>query len=89
MTLTRLPIQTEFGITHEVKEIFSISLNLADGLQELSEQTIASDNPRAEKIEDNYSKTLPKEMRFLALGLKNLVRREKGIMKFCITIIKD
>ena len=89
ITLTRLPIQTAFGITHEIKEVFSISLNLASGLQELSEQTIASDNPRAEKIEDNYSKTLSKDTRFTSLGLKNLVRRENGIMKFCISIIQN
>ncbi len=88
ITLTRLPIQTAFGITHEVKEVFSISLNLAGGLQELSQKQSPSDNPRAEKIEDNYSKTFPKDTRFVSLGLKNLVRRENGIIKFCISIIQ-
>jgi hypothetical protein len=89
ITLTRLPIHTAFGITHEVKEVFNISINLASGLQELSQQQSPSDNPRAEKIEDNYSKTLPKEARFLLLGLKNVVRRENGIIKFCINYYEN
>jgi 8-oxo-dGTP pyrophosphatase MutT (NUDIX family) len=89
ITLTRLPIHTAFGITHEVKEVFNISINLASGLQELSQQQSPSDNPRAEKIEDNYSKTLTKEARFMSLGLKNVVRRENGIIKFCINYYEN
>ena len=73
-----------FQLLIRIKEVFNISINLASWLQELSQQQSSSDNPRAEKIEDNYSKTLPKEARFLSLGLKNLVRRENGIIKFCI-----
>jgi 8-oxo-dGTP pyrophosphatase MutT (NUDIX family) len=88
VSLTRLPMQTAFGVTRLVKEYFNISLKLASGLQDLSDKSSPSDNPKAEKIEDNYSKTILKEARFQSLGLKNLVRREKGLIKFCVNIAK-
>ena len=87
ITLTRQPITTAFGMTELAQETFVISLKLANDLQNLSEQQHSSDNEKAQRIEDNYSKTLAKEPQFLALGLKNLVRRENGIMKFCVSLI--
>ncbi len=88
VSLTRLPIQTAFGVTRLVKEYFNISLKLACGLQDLSEKPSPSDNPKAEKIEDNHSKTILKEARFQSLGLKNLVHREKGLINFCVNVAK-
>jgi 8-oxo-dGTP pyrophosphatase MutT (NUDIX family) len=89
ITLTRLSIQTYFGKTQPLEEVFNISLNLANGLQKLHKTSMLSDNPHAERIEDNYSKTISKESRFLSMGIKNLVRRENGIMKFCINWIES
>ena len=85
ITLTRLPIPTVLGIVCGVKETFIISLNLANGLQKLSQKQHSSDNDDAQRIEDNYSKTLTKEPRFLTLGLKSLLRREDGLINFCIS----
>ncbi len=86
ITVIRLPIPTELGIVCGVKETFIISLNLANGLQKLSQKQHSSDNDDAQRIEDNYSKTLTKEPCFLTLGLKSLLRREDGLINFCISI---
>ena len=47
----------------------------------LSEKQFSADNEKAVKIEDTYKKGLHKEARFQALGLKNLIRRDAGIIK--------
>jgi 8-oxo-dGTP pyrophosphatase MutT (NUDIX family) len=82
--LTRLPIKTAFGTVIQSEKKFTISLDLATGLKKLVTQKTVADNDEAIKIEDNCSKTFSKKEDFLSLGLKSLVRRENGIMRFCI-----
>jgi 8-oxo-dGTP pyrophosphatase MutT (NUDIX family) len=83
--ITRLPIQTEFGTVIQLEKKFTISLELATGLRKLIERNTVADNDEAIKIEDNCSKIFSKKEDFLSLGLKSLVRRENGIMRFCIS----
>ncbi|CAG1020913.1 hypothetical protein DOJK_00651 [Patescibacteria group bacterium] len=83
ISINRATIFTAFGEIASKSEEFLITLKLADGLHKLNERNYATDNDDAQKIEERYRKTLPKEERFLALGLKALVRESSGMIKFC------
>jgi len=83
ITLTRAPITTALGVTASKTEEFTVSLNLAAGLNKLYRDSHSADNGEAVRIEDDYKKTLHKDARFSALGLKGLLRREAGTIKFC------
>jgi 8-oxo-dGTP pyrophosphatase MutT (NUDIX family) len=84
ITLARCQILTALGIVTGKSEDFSISLNLADGLNKLSQTEYSADNDRAKQIEDLYKKSLHQEYRFSTLALKALLRREAGMIKFCV-----
>jgi|GEM_PF-376197 len=81
--ITRKSFTTAFGNTKKQQEEFNISLELANNLKQLSEKEFSSDNDYAVKIEDTCNKGLHKDPKFLSMGLRRLLRREVGIMKFC------
>jgi 8-oxo-dGTP pyrophosphatase MutT (NUDIX family) len=63
---------------------FKLTLELVHKLQSLIVHQFSTDNDKAVNIEDAYKKGLHKEPRFLALGLRSLIRREAGIFKFVL-----
>jgi hypothetical protein len=64
-------------------EAFKLTLEFAHKLQQLSGRPFSSGNEDGVKIEDTYKKGLHKEPGFLALGLRGLIRREAGMIRFC------
>ncbi len=83
VSIERKAIATALGTTQVKTEDFTLTLEFAHKLQQLSEQPFSSDNEDGVKIEDAYKKGLHKEPRFLALGLRGLIRREAGFIRFC------
>jgi 8-oxo-dGTP pyrophosphatase MutT (NUDIX family) len=84
VSIERKALVTALGITKVKVEKIPVTLEFAHKLQQLSEKQFSSDNEEAVKIEDTYKKGLHKEPRFSALGLRGLIRREAGIMKFVL-----
>jgi 8-oxo-dGTP pyrophosphatase MutT (NUDIX family) len=86
---TKIPVKihresfdTAFGKVKDSTEEFKLTLKLAHELKSLDLHQFSTDNEDAVKIEDTYKKGLHKEPRFLALGLRSIIRREAGIFKF-------
>ena len=77
----RNPFDTAFGRVIEKTEEFMQSLGFVDKLLKLAENQFSAENDDAQKIEDNYKKGLHIDSKFLALGLRCLIRREAGMMK--------
>ncbi|MBU2569893.1 MAG: hypothetical protein KJ725_07625 [Gammaproteobacteria bacterium] len=84
VTIRRQSFDTAFGHVGEKSEDFKISLELAHRLISLTGNQFCVDNDLAVKTEDAYKKGLHKDLRFQALGLRNLVRRDAGIVKFAV-----
>jgi 8-oxo-dGTP pyrophosphatase MutT (NUDIX family) len=89
-TQTKIPVSIErkafataLGMTTVKAEAFKVTLEFAHKLQQLSENQFSADNEEAVKIEDTYKKGLHREPKFLALGLRGLIRRDAGVIKFC------
>lgn len=89
-TKTKIPVSIErkafataLGITTVKAEAFKVTLEFAHKLQQLSENQFSADNEEAVKIEDTYEKGLHKKSNFSALGLRKLIRRDVGVIKFC------
>lgn len=83
VTLERKAFVTALGVTKAKSEEFIVTLEFANKLQKLFEKQFSSDNDEAVKIEDTYKKGLHRETKFLALGLRGLIRREAGVIKLC------
>jgi len=88
-TLTRKCFMTAFGEVVETAEVFNLKRAFVEQLRQLDQGALDGvlhfDNvPKAVKIEDAYEKTLHKEARFLALGLRKLLRHENGLVIFCV-----
>jgi hypothetical protein len=81
--LSRAAIVSPMGEIAAQGGDFLISLELAGGLHKLASKLHSTEDDKAEKIEDLYKKSLHKENKFLALGLKGLLRREAGMIRFC------
>jgi hypothetical protein len=91
VTLTRKELITAFGEVAETKEVFSLKWGFVEQLRQLAQGELDGilhfDNiPKAEKIEDTYEKTLHKDERFLALGLRKLLRHENGLIRFSVKV---
>jgi hypothetical protein len=82
VTLQRDSFDTAFGQVKGHSEVFKLTLEFAHKLKSLTVHQFSTENEDAVKIEDTYKKGLHKESRFLALGLKGLIRREDGLFKF-------
>lgn len=89
VTIARQSLHTGFGVIHDKAEVFNLTLDFAHKLKSLFEHEFSADNEDAVKIEDTYKKGLHKEAKFQALGLRNLVRREAGIVRFVLNFKLD
>ena len=83
--IDRQSFDTAFGPIKNKAVTFNLTLEFVHKLKSLSEQQFSADNDEAVKIEDTYKKGLHKEAKFQALGLRNLIRREAGIIKVVLT----
>jgi 8-oxo-dGTP pyrophosphatase MutT (NUDIX family) len=83
MSIERKAFATALGMTTVKAGAFKVTLEFAHKLQQLSENQFSADNEEAVKIEDTYKKGLHREPKFLALGLRGLIRRDAGVIKFC------
>ena len=88
---TKIPViihresfDTALGKVKDNTEEFKLTLEFVHKLQSLYVRQFSTDNEDAVKIEDTYKKGLHKELQFLALGLRSLIRREAGIFKFVL-----
>ncbi len=84
VTIYRKSFDTAFGQVKGHSEVFKLTLEFAHKLKYLTANQFSTENEEAVKIEDTYKKGLHKEPRFLALGLRSLIRREDGIFKFVL-----
>ena len=82
--ISRQSFITAFGEVQAKTETFGLTLDFAHKLKSLSENQFSADNEKAIKIEDTYKKCLHQNPRFQALGLRNLIRRDAGIIKCVI-----
>jgi len=89
VTIVRQAFGTAIGPVKEKAEVFNQTLDFVHKLRSLSEHPHSADNDEAVKIEDAYKKGLHKETRFQALGLRNLIRRESGIIKFVLNLNRN
>lgn len=93
-TQTKIPVSiqrkafaTALGMVSTKAEEFKVTLEFAHKLHQLSENQFSSDNEEAVKIEDTYKKGLHRDPKFLALGLRGLIRRDTGVIKFCCKLV--
>ena len=89
VALHRESFSTALGLVKATSHGFELTLEFVRRLEKLANHQYATDNEDAIKIEDTYKKGLHKEPRFLALGLRALIRREAGIMKFVLPYISN
>jgi len=82
VNIRRDDFMTAFGEVKAKTETFVLPLDLVHKFQTLANAAFASDNDEAVRTEDAYKKGLRKDEKFAALGLKSLIRREAGIMRF-------
>jgi 8-oxo-dGTP pyrophosphatase MutT (NUDIX family) len=82
--IQRSSFNTALGQVKEEKEEFKSTIESVHNFQKLATQQYDSNNEKAIKIEDTYKKGLHKKPDFLKLGLRNLIRREDGQIKFTI-----
>lgn len=85
VTIRRVSFETALGAVKEISEEFKLTLEFAHKLKSLSVHQFSTDNEDAVKIEDTYKKGLHKEPKFIALGLRGLIRREAGIIKLVLS----
>ncbi|MCD2452405.1 NUDIX hydrolase [Methylicorpusculum oleiharenae] len=84
VNIHRESFETAWGKVKDNTDEFKLTLEFVHKLQSLVVRQFPTDNEDAVKIEDTYKKGLHKEPRFLALGLRSLIRREAGIFKFIL-----
>ncbi len=89
LTLQRQAFETAFGAVSEKIEVFKLTLQHVHDLQTLSTRPHPADHDAAGKIEDTYKKGLHQDPGFIALGLRNLLRREDGVIKLVLPYICD
>lgn len=82
VSIARNAFSTGLGDVEGMTETFMLTLDLASNLIKLSEQPFSSDHDWAVKVEDAYKKGLDQDPRFMALGLRKLVHRAEGLMRF-------
>ena len=85
--ISRRALTTALGEAEGGTETFKLTLELANNLVKLAAQPFSSDNDWAVKVEDAYKKGLDQESRLKALGLRKLVHRENGVMRFAVTCV--
>ncbi len=87
--ISRKAFITVIGVVQEKLESFKLPIEFVNKLSKLHSNTYQADNDYALKIEDAYKKGLHKEPNFIALGLRNLIRREDGNIRFVLKFITE
>jgi len=88
-SIQRMVFSTLLGEVKEKTEEFKLTIAFMHNLKKIAESSCVSDNEIAIKIEDTYKKGLHKDLKFLALGLRGLIRRDSGIIKFNIRYLSE
>ncbi len=89
ISIQRKSFTTAMGDIKEKAEGFKISIQSANDWKSLSETHLSTEREDAVKIEDTYKKGLHKDLKFLALGLRGLIRRDSGMIKFNIRYVSQ
>ncbi|OAH96209.1 hypothetical protein [Methylomonas methanica] len=84
VNISRRAFVTALGTVESQVESFKLPLELVNKLIDLAERQFTADNELAVKVEDAYKKGLDREPRFKALGLRKLVHRVDGVMRFAV-----
>jgi 8-oxo-dGTP pyrophosphatase MutT (NUDIX family) len=84
VVIRRDSFDTALGMIEAKSEDFKLTLESVTNLRSLDENQFTADNDKAVAIEDNYKKGLHKESKFMALGLRGLIRRDAGMIKFVL-----
>ena len=85
--IQRTAFETALGLVKDHSETFKLTLEFAHKLKSLTAHQFSTENEDAVKIEDTYKKGLHKDPKFLVLGLRSLIRREAGCIKFVLPFI--
>ncbi len=88
-SIQRMVFSTLLGEVKEKTEAFKLTNDFMHNLKKIAKSSYVSDNEIAIKIEDTYKKGLHKDLKFLALGLRGLIRRDSGIIKFNIRYLSE
>jgi hypothetical protein len=87
VSIYRKAFETVIGWVKSKTEVFKLTLEFVSRLRELAEKGWNAENEYAVRIEDGYKKGLHKEPKFCALGLRSLIRREDGMIKFVCPLL--
>lgn len=80
----RQGFDTALGEVKDKTERFEISRSFAQRLKILADGDFSIHDKEASSTEDNYKKSLHKESRFKALGLRNLIRQDGTGIRFVL-----
>ncbi|MEQ1622551.1 MAG: NUDIX hydrolase [Methylococcales bacterium] len=80
----RKDLVTALGVVKNKTERFEISRSFAQRLKTLANGDFSIHDKEASSTEDNYKKSLHKEPRFKALGLRNLIRQDGAGIRFVL-----
>ncbi len=80
----RKDLVTALGVLKNKTERFEISRSFAQRLKTLADGDFSIHDKEASSTEDNYKKSLHKEPRFKALGLRNLIRQDGSNIRFVL-----
>ncbi|MDO9162589.1 MAG: NUDIX hydrolase [Methylococcaceae bacterium] len=80
----RQGFDTALGVVKGKTERFEISRSFAQRLKTLADGDFSIHDKEASSTEDNYKKSLHKESRFKALGLRNLIRQDGTGIRFVL-----
>ncbi|MDD2660260.1 MAG: NUDIX hydrolase [Methylococcales bacterium] len=83
----RQGFDTALGEVKDKTERFEISRSFAQRLKTLVDGDFSIHDKEASSTEDNYKKSLHKEPRFKALGLRNLIRQDGSNIRFVLPYV--
>lgn len=86
LSIIRAGFHTALGEVREKIEIFNQPRSFARRLGKLASFQSSMDLDEAKQTEDAYKKGLHIEPKFKALGLRNIIRQEGGLVKFAIPL---
>ena len=84
VSIGRQSFATAIGLVKNKTECFELTRSFARRLKLLVDGEFSNQDKEALSTEDNYKKTLHKDPRFKALGLRNLIRQEGACIRFVL-----
>jgi 8-oxo-dGTP pyrophosphatase MutT (NUDIX family) len=84
VSIDRQAFSTAIGMVKNKPECFELTRSFARRLKILADGDFSIQDKEALSTEDNYKKTVHKDSRFKALGLRNLIRQEGTIIRFVL-----